>query len=139
MTTLPKSQILSLLREFVSQRPGLDFADYGDVSAYRGDSRRITQQLDDARDLIRFCELYSVDITERNFSAFFGRLSLENGKLSYCTGQYWPTEYRASVCAVLASAIWNYFRDECNYETGDSIRKQAAYEFGRGIASRWFN
>jgi len=136
---MDKYQILNLLREFVSQRPGLDFANYGDVSDYRGDSRRITQQLNDARALIRFCELYSVDITERNFSAFSGRLSLENGKLYYCTGQYWPTEYRASVCAVLASAIWNYFRDDCHHETGDAIRKQATKEFGRGIASRWFN
>ena len=139
MTTLTKSQIFALLREFVSQRPGLDFADYGDVTVYRYDSRRITQQLNDAKEMLRFCELYSVDITERNFSAFSGRLSLEDGKLSYCTGQYWPTEYRAAVCAVLASAVWNYFRDDCHYEIGDVIRKQAAREFGRGIASRWFN
>lgn len=31
--------------------------------------------------------------------------------IDYCTGQYWPTEYRRAVCAVLASAIWDYWRE----------------------------
>jgi hypothetical protein len=34
-------------------------------------------------------------------------------ELSYCVGQYWPTEYRAAACAVLASALWDYKRDHC--------------------------
>jgi hypothetical protein len=31
--------------------------------------------------------------------------------LDYCTGQYWPTEYRAAVCAVLASLLWAHARE----------------------------
>lgn len=30
--------------------------------------------------------------------------------LDYCTGQYWSTEYRRAVCAVLARALWDYWR-----------------------------
>lgn len=30
--------------------------------------------------------------------------------LDYCTGQYWPTEYRRAVCAVLRTALWDRWR-----------------------------
>lgn len=32
-------------------------------------------------------------------------------KIDYCTGQYWPTEYRAAVCSVAASTLWDWVRD----------------------------
>lgn len=76
-------------------------------------------------------------------------------KLEYCTGQYWPTEYRRAVCAVLASAIWYWWREKCmplgftehpadpprydGLSAGDYLRRNARREFGRAIASRWFN
>jgi hypothetical protein len=79
--------------------------------------------------------------------------------IDYCTGQYWPTEYRRAVCEVLASAIWAWKRDQCmpaptlhhNTETGetlhrykglragDYLRANLKREFGRGMAARWFN
>ena len=59
--------------------------------------------------------------------------------VDYTTGQYFPTEYRKAACAVLAQAIWDWFRGKCNYETGEAIRKAARREFGRAIASTWFN
>lgn len=34
-------------------------------------------------------------------------------RIEYCAGQYWCTEYRAAACAVLASALWTYTREEC--------------------------
>lgn len=34
-------------------------------------------------------------------------------EIDYCTGQYWCTEYRAAACAVLASALWEFTREEC--------------------------
>jgi hypothetical protein len=58
-------------------------------------------------------------------------------RVDYCTGQYFPTEYRAAACAVLATILWDYISPEC--KTGNDIRKWARAEFGRGIASRWFN
>lgn len=78
--------------------------------------------------------------------------------VDYCTGQYFPTEYRKAVCAVLSSAIWAWKRDQCmpaptlhhNSETGetlqrykglragDYLRANLKREFGRGM-SRWFS
>jgi hypothetical protein len=58
--------------------------------------------------------------------------------VDYCTGQYFPTEYRRAVCSVLSSALWDYFRTN-GADTGDDIRRTARRELGRSIASRWFN
>jgi hypothetical protein len=92
-------------------------------------------------------------------------------EIDYCTGQYFPTEYRRAACAVLASALWEYTREHCSprgtererhvqhgsatnlpmstetqwklgakwMSPGDWLRAHFAREFGRGIASRWFN
>lgn len=86
--------------------------------------------------------------------------------IDYCAGQYFPTEYRKAACAVLSSALWTYWREHCmpepsgkltkiigigpfqrehvtdNYggmSAGDFLRATARRNFGRGIASRWFN
>lgn len=69
--------------------------------------------------------------------------------LDYCVGQYWPTEYRRAACAVLASALWDHARDDrspsdgtlrqIKQSKGDWLREHFRREFGRGIASRWFN
>lgn len=126
-------------------------------------------------------------------------------KIDYCTGQYWPTEYRRAVCSVAASTLWDWVRSRAmppeNYKVewknergewvptlplfddakeaeayaatireqkeregrtafdtvphgygmtlvfprvrglspGDWLRRYFRREFGRGIASRWFN
>ena len=48
-TTTPTQQVnaLELLTKFAYQRPGLDFADYGEIKYYRQDSREITKDLHD--------------------------------------------------------------------------------------------
>lgn len=135
VSIVEKPDLIGLLRVFVATRPGFEFGNYGDVSAYRSDVRRVARQLNDAREMLRFCELRNIS---PDLSAFSGRLTLENGKIYYCAGQYYCTEYRAAVCACCSSAIWAWFR-ECGYSTGDEIRKAARNEFGRGIANRWFN
>ncbi len=44
--------------------------------------------------------------------------------IEYTTGQYMPTEYRKAVCAVLASALWEYTRDKCMPPvSGFSVRR----------------
>lgn len=163
MTNLhERVNIIAALYRFVAQRPGLEFGNYGDVAAYRSELRGITKDLNHARQLIRAVELSSIDaeaLKEAFKSAFSGRLSWNGQSLEYCTGQYWPTEYRRAVCAVMASALWAHKRDHCmpegvlmhNSETGetlkrynglragDFIRAKFRKEFGRGIASRWFN
>ena len=148
--------ILQMLAKFVAQRPGLEFGNYGDVSAYRSEMRSIT------RDRHIFDKLLgavswrtSIDETALRQAfkdAFSGRLTLTDradGKLAldYCTGQYFPTEYRKAACAVLASALWAYQRecsqakvDDRRYSSlGDEIRHTFKREFGANIANRYFN
>ena len=141
-----KSAILSALRNWISQRPGFEPSNY-DAAGYRAVCRRVAKQRRDALEMLRFVEL-SGSITGPALNAAFhdafsGRLSWDGVRLSYCTGQYWPTEYRAAACSVLASAIWAWLRDECcphdEEHKGDWIRSAARRNFGRGLASRWFN
>ena len=141
MTATEKTAIVDALYQWIGQRPGLDYGNYGDPKSYRSEVRGITAQLHDARDLLRFVaqspSITADDLKEAFGRGFSGRLSWNGTKLDYCTGQYWPTEYRAAVCGVLANALWAYFREP--ESTGDSIRAAARRNFGRGIQSRWFN
>jgi hypothetical protein len=196
-----KQTLISNLRKFARQRPGLEFGNYGDAKSYRAEMRAITRDLAHAETLLRavqYDDSISVqDIIDASRSAFSGRLEIEacmhgqsgattcgkcghvwcdrcdpapsamchkcNGRgpsrhkpnglrIDYCTGQYFPTEYRKAVCAVLASALWGN-RCRTAYEVlgpaahetingqspGDRIRAHFQREFGRGIASRYFN
>ena len=157
-----KQQIIDALRTFAHQRPGLEYGNYVDPVAYRAEMRAITKDLHQARELLRYVELRESitgdDIIKASEGAFSGRLTI-GPKIDYCTGQYWPTEYRKAVCAVMASAIWTWHRDQCmpaptlhhNPETGETVQRYKGLragdymranlkrEFGRGIASRWFN
>ena len=113
ITTAPvmpdRDRILALLREFAEQRPGLEFGNYGDVAAYRAESRSITRDLHHARELLAYVQRsrMSAETLRASFDAYSGRLSLTEHdgtwRLDYCTGQYFPTEYRRAVCAVLAA------------------------------------
>ena len=141
-----KPAILEALRKFARQRPGLEYGNYGDPVAYRAEMRQITRDLADAQTLLKAVEWSGIDadaLIRAADGAFSGRLTIKVAGdvvgIGYCTGQYWPTEYRQAVCAVLASALWARWRDHLPGEvTGDRIRKMARDEFGCGIASRWF-
>lgn len=158
---ISKETICAMLRAFIAQRPGLEFANYGDVTAYRSESRSITKDGHIARDLLRYVELrdsITADAMVKGFDAYSGRLTLrqrDDGKweLDYCTGQYFPTEYRRAAAAVLSSVIWDYFRSDIPADeseaaalfkrygvsnAGDYLRKVCAREFGRTIANRYF-
>lgn len=136
---------LSALLAFARQRPGLEPANYGDWRAYRQESREITRDLHQVESL-------ALAVSQRSIGAdalmracrdsYSGRLSMtetETGcfRINYCTGQYFPTEYRRAVCAVLSSALWDYWR-ECGYKTGDDIRKEARRSLPRAVAMLWF-
>lgn len=145
-----KADIVATLSGWIEQRPGLEFALYGDIASYRSESRGITQQLKDARTFLRWVEWHdsitAEDLAAAFRGAFSGRLTLRTAadrriELDYCTGQYWPTEYRLAAAAVLRSVIWDYMRD-CYAHTkkdGDGLRKILRAEFGQGIGRRWFN
>ena len=152
-----KQQIITALRAFVAQRSGMDWHNYSDAASYRAEQRIITRDGKEARELICAIEwrdsITADDIIKASKSAFSGRLSIverDDGAVAvdYCAGQYFPTEYRKAVCAVCASVLWDYTR--VNYGagfaqsagrpvTGSELRAQFRREYGRGIASRWFN
>jgi hypothetical protein len=117
--TPEKAIIVAMLDRWIRQRPGMEYANYGDAASYRSELRGITKDGSIAKRLLRYVELAdsitAQDIISASARAFSGRLviapSVNGWKIDYCTGQYWPTEYRRAVCAVLSSAIWNYWRD----------------------------
>lgn len=138
-----KQTLIACLRKFIAQRPGLEFGNYGDVSAYRSEMRSITKDRHHAEELLRAVSwrdsITADDILHAAKHAFSGRLTISEPEpdrfvLDYCTGQYWPTEYRRAVCSVLSSALWNYWRD-----AGDGPIGAARRELPRSIAQRWFN
>lgn len=183
------ARVCSALQAWIAQRPGLSFADYGDTRAYRAESRSITRDRDDALALLRVARWRTVTKAQwaDAFRAYSGRLSWDGERLSYCTGQYWPTEYRRAACGVLASLLWHLAADAMpdasgygvalwgeratrRFDTraeaegalaargghavghvvelygtrpavsaGDYLRAKFRSEFGRRIASRWFN
>jgi hypothetical protein len=157
-----KKTLCALLDAWIQQRPGLEFGNYGDWTAYRSEMRSITRDLHHARAMLRYVEWHdSITADMILDAAKSGRLSIkvEGDKVSldYCTGQYWPTEYRPAVCRLLSSAIWYWMRENMpkpvhmhNSETGecvdridglrigDYLRRMAGRELGTSIARRWF-
>lgn len=139
-----KTDLLALLYTFVNKKPGLEFGNYGEHAIYRAEIRRITRQRADALKLLHAIELRDSITAADIMGAFTGRLTLGTYKgeicLDYCTGQYWPTEYRAAVARLASSLLWGYWG---SFFAGPNIphhiRKTAKSELGRGIASRWFN
>ena len=130
-----KQQLLETLDAFVHQRPGLDPRDYGDWRAYRRESAAITKDMHDyyaiRGNIVWRDSITADDIIKASEHAFSGRLTIEElpvqnagyygvkatyFKLSYCAGQYMPTEYRKAACAVLASAWWDATRKDCPIE-----------------------
>ena len=145
-----KSTVINALRQFIRQRPGIEPRNYGDWKSYRAESRSVTRDMHQAEELLRAVE-WRDNITADNLidaarHAYSGRLTLEpqpNGsvRIDYCTGQYFPTEYRRAVCAALSSALWDYWRDNTLLPsvTADRLRDKAKKELGRTLAARWFN
>lgn len=186
-----KEAIIAALRRFVAQRPGMEFGNYGDVKSYRAELRTITRDRHDAERLLDAVEnndaITADDLIEAFPGAFSGRLQLLHkpvnrtdrtrvGRgddisagfvLDYCTGQYFPTEYRKAVAAVCAAALWEAQRNELPHteqrevfskdapdgesyltykahngkylRAGDWLRTSFRHWFGRSIQQRWFN
>jgi len=145
-----KQTILNALRSWVNQRPGLDYCNYGDRRSYRAELRGITRDKKDALALLSAVELSPVTADQLRASfrrAYSGRLTWKEdgkggGRLSYCTGQYWPTEYRKAACACLAAALWGAARaalPEGTDKPGDALQAGFRRLFGRNMQARWFD
>lgn len=156
--TTERQRILDALYTFIHQRPGLDYGNYGDPASYRAEVRSIGRDLREARYLLGAVERSGItaEALQEAFHAFSGRLTWDGQTLDYCTGQYWPTEYRKAVAAVCASALWAYTRDYCmpppdagatpdadrtyaGKSAGQWLRDAFRREFGRSMQHRWFN
>ena len=148
-----KTEIIYALRTFAQKRPQLEWVNYGDLSSYRRESRAITKDLNHARKLLRKVELSSItaqDLITASNEAFSGRLTIihansysDEFRIEYCIGQYFATEYRKAVCAVLARALWNHWREDRKdgdiMTTGQQLRAIARSELGASLARIYFN
>lgn len=136
------------LVNFANTRPGLDFANYGDVKLYRAESRSITRDLHDVRELASVARYLCTD-QEVLDAARGGRVEIEpyandtgaGWRVSYTAGQYYAVEYRAAVARVLASAIWKALAREVGNrpDACAQIRRRARAELSRSVARRFFN
>lgn len=107
--------IFETFRKFINQRPGLDprnyFSDWRDKDgrrAYQSEARSIQQDGKRARTALALAIAYPFDpaALADATSAFSGRLQINpEGQLEYCTGQYFPTEYRKAAATVLERYI----------------------------------
>lgn len=136
--TTEKENMMNALGLFIRQRAGLEFGNYGDLRAYRQEQRSITKDKHQAEELLRFIANSPSITAERLKPSSSGRLEWKNEKWEYTTGQYFPTEYRRAVCSLLSSALWNWFREDCQCETREKIQASAKRNFSRAVAKRWF-
>jgi hypothetical protein len=139
-----RTAILATIRAHIMSRPGLEWQNYGDAASYRAEMRGITRDRADAMQLLNAVELRdgitAEDLKYALQHNFSGRLTWDSEaqRLEYCTGQYYPTEYRAAACAVLAGALRRYWRENNTGRPGEGLYALAQSHFGRGIANRWF-
>lgn len=144
-----KITIINALRQWIKQRPGLEYGNYGDPLSYRQELRGIRKSGKEAQTMLTVVEASPITAQELKHAfehAFPGRLSWDGERLDYCAGQYWCTEYRQAVCAVLATALWDHYRTEYAKDKlsktesdGDAIRRHFRDMFGKTIQTRWFN
>lgn len=146
-TTTERANILAALSSFANQKPGLDYGNYGDASAYRSECRAITNDLHDARELLATVSwregITADDLKSAMARAFSGRLTWTpdgngSGTLDYTTGQYFPTEYRKAACAVLATALWQYWATNMAGNQADKVRATARRELSRRVYRGYF-
>jgi hypothetical protein len=110
----PFPETMQRIAAYAAQNPGLEYgnycSDWRDADgrrAYFGEARRITRQLADVRQALHdayYADATDADVIAASASAFSGRLTVSATGIDYCTGQYWPTEYRAACAAVLERA-----------------------------------
>lgn len=122
------NQAIGKLVEFAAQNPGLEFGNYGEWGAYNSERQSITR---DWKNFVKALQAASdagvtdKDVIEVAPRAFSGRLEWKQAHRSidangstfpkdshwdYCTGQYFPTEYRKAATVVLEYATREHLR-----------------------------
>lgn len=110
-STLPTYAVFDAFRKWINQRAGLDpqnyFNSYSDRdgrAAFRQEQGSIARDGARARKALDAAMVYNFDAEAMRQAldhAFSGRLSWNGEAFDYCTGQYWPTEYRKAAASVL--------------------------------------
>lgn len=144
-----QANTIETLYQFVNQRPGLEFCNYGERSIYFREMREITKDLHDFRELLSYARLNIDDLNTKlrnKLETTSDRLSInDNGKLQYITGQYFPTEYRPAANRILVNLIWEHVRSMKNdngtylHETGHDIRAYMKKRLSRRCFKNYFN
>lgn len=118
--------IFDALERFIKSRSRLDWRNYGgDVTAYRAEQRSIAKDRREALTALATARSLAprYDVLVAAFpAAFSGRLEWDGEKLDYCTGQYYPTEYRKAARAVLERYI-----QQCRAIAAAEIPRQYVY------------
>lgn len=144
-TVVTPQQAVNDLSEFVNRRPGMDFADYRDVRAYRSDAR-FTQQ---GRQIFEAVFSYGLRVYGEQYKAAIlkelteckDRLGYHDGTiLSYIIGQYFPTEYRTHASIVAKNALRACYLDECKEKGIESdFRAFMGRNFSKAVINWFFN
>lgn len=163
-------EVFKALEKWIGRRPGLDYRNYGQLAPYRAelrsiaqDKRRALKALEEARGLTPARPELLAEAFKRAFS---GRLEWTNGitckcaicqddmckddcagnprepwHLEYCTGQYFPTEYRKAAASVLETYIATWRQAEAEehprtftYQTIEDVKAA-----NRQIGGHWFD
>lgn len=96
------------LVDYAAQSTGLDYGNYGEPTSYRSELRNIGKDWERVRNLIRAAidlGVTDAEIIAKGPHAYSGRLTWNGKEWDYCTGQYWPTEYRKAVAAILDACV----------------------------------
>lgn len=134
-----RAEMLTALRAFICQRPGMEPGNYASYKDYMNDYRRILRYRDDALELLGAVALYS-DITPDRIALGAGsRLFWDADRKvwDYHTGQYFPTEYRRAAANALASILWDHWRDHYG-ATRQDIRRMAMNAFRSRRVRQYF-
>lgn len=113
---------IAALVAFAAQNPGLEFGNYGAVAPYKQEQRSISEDWRRFKDALAIAVHEGVTdahVIAEAPHAFSGRLEWvskdylrqKHGintdytpRWDYCTGQYWPTEYRKAAATLLEYA-----------------------------------
>lgn len=106
------STIFTAFEKWISQRSGIDWRNYGTDAngrrAFAQEQRSIAKDRKRAKAALALARDYPFDAGAMQDSlkrAFSGRLSWAGDHLSYCTGQYFPTEFAVAAAVVLETYI----------------------------------
>ncbi len=169
-TPINVTEVFAALETWIKQRPKLDWRDYGcntregraayqsEIRSIGKDRQRAMKALDEARGL----SPEKPELLADAFRAFSGRLQwkvemvqsrradntmiLQShpepvGRLEYCTGQYWPTEYRKAAASVLELYIATW-RQAANADAPRTFAYHTMADVkaaNQAIGNHWFD